>query len=88
MRRPSSSNPLMTALALGLFSQFASAEPQLQAWLDQQVLPLVDLVLYDLKILDAERHHAATGVANDRILDNALLAGAGLGSLVRAGGRR
>ena len=37
----------------------------------QQVLPLVDLVLYDLKILDAERHHAATGVANDRILDNA-----------------
>jgi pyruvate formate lyase activating enzyme len=37
----------------------------------QQVLPLVDLVLYDLKILDADRHQAATCVTNDRILDNA-----------------
>jgi pyruvate formate lyase activating enzyme len=37
----------------------------------EQVLPLVDLVLYDLKILDADRHQAATGVTNDRILDNA-----------------
>jgi pyruvate formate lyase activating enzyme len=37
----------------------------------EQVLPLVDLVLYDLKILDTERHQAATGVGNDRILDNA-----------------
>jgi pyruvate formate lyase activating enzyme len=37
----------------------------------EQVLPLVDLVLYDLKILDAEHHQAATGVDNTRILDNA-----------------
>jgi len=37
----------------------------------ERVLPLVDLVLYDLKILDADRHQAATGVGNGRILDNA-----------------
>ena len=37
----------------------------------ERVLPLVDLVLYDLKILEAERHRAATGVGNERILDNA-----------------
>jgi pyruvate formate lyase activating enzyme len=35
------------------------------------VLPCVELVLYDLKILDAEQHRAATGVDNARILDNA-----------------
>ena len=37
----------------------------------EEVLPLVDLVLYDLKILDADRHQSATGVGNERILDNA-----------------
>jgi len=37
----------------------------------EQVLPLVDLVLYDLKILDGERHRAATGADNARILENA-----------------
>jgi pyruvate formate lyase activating enzyme len=37
----------------------------------EPVLPLVDLVLYDLKILDARHHQAATGVDNTRILDNA-----------------
>jgi pyruvate formate lyase activating enzyme len=36
-----------------------------------QVLPLTDLVLYDLKIFDAGRHRANTGVDNTRILDNA-----------------
>ena len=37
----------------------------------EQVLPLVDLVLYDLKIFDAERHRAGTGVDNRPTLDNA-----------------
>ncbi len=36
----------------------------------EQILPWVDLVLYDLKIIDGERHRAATGLANRRILDN------------------
>jgi pyruvate formate lyase activating enzyme len=31
----------------------------------------VDLVLYDLKIWDSDRHRAATGVDNGRILENA-----------------
>jgi len=37
----------------------------------ERLLPYVDLVLFDLKILDRERHHQATGVYPDRILDNA-----------------
>jgi pyruvate formate lyase activating enzyme len=37
----------------------------------EQVLPSVDLVLLDLKLMDAERHKAATGVSNDIILENA-----------------
>jgi len=37
----------------------------------EQVLPLVDLVLYDLKIWDGQRHRAATGMDNERILENA-----------------
>jgi pyruvate formate lyase activating enzyme len=42
------------------------------AWKNyERVLPWVDLVLYDLKIMDAERHRAATGISNDIILDNA-----------------
>ena len=36
----------------------------------KRVLPLVDLVLYDLKLFDAERHRASTGVDNGRILEN------------------
>jgi len=36
-----------------------------------RVLPWVDLVLYDLKVMDAKRHRAATGVSNDIILKNA-----------------
>lgn len=35
------------------------------------ILPWVDLVLYDLKILDPQRHRAATVVDNRRILENA-----------------
>jgi pyruvate formate lyase activating enzyme len=37
----------------------------------ERVLPLVDLVLYDLKIFDAERHRASTGADNRSILENA-----------------
>jgi pyruvate formate lyase activating enzyme len=37
----------------------------------QRLLPFVDLVLYDLKIMDRERHREATGVYPDRILENA-----------------
>jgi pyruvate formate lyase activating enzyme len=37
----------------------------------KQVLPLVDLVLYDLKIYDANCHQDGTGVDNCTILDNA-----------------
>ncbi|MBN1658936.1 MAG: glycyl-radical enzyme activating protein [Anaerolineae bacterium] len=35
------------------------------------VLPFVDLVLYDLKVHDAARHRAATGVDNAGIVENA-----------------
>ena len=37
----------------------------------ERVLPLVDLVLYDLKILSPDLHRASTGVDNAHILDNA-----------------
>jgi len=37
----------------------------------ERVLPLVGLVLYDLKISDGERHRAGTGVDNRSILENA-----------------
>ncbi len=37
----------------------------------ERVLPWVDLVLYDLKVMDSARHRAATGVPNERILANA-----------------
>lgn len=37
----------------------------------EEVLPGVNLVLYDLKLLDGERHREATGADNARILDNA-----------------
>jgi pyruvate formate lyase activating enzyme len=37
----------------------------------EAVLPLTNLVLYDLKIFDAKLHRAATGAGNGRILDNA-----------------
>jgi len=37
----------------------------------ERVLPWVNLVLYDLKIMDANRHKASTGVDNSLILENA-----------------
>jgi pyruvate formate lyase activating enzyme len=37
----------------------------------ESLLPLVNLVLYDLKLFDGERHRAATGADNARILENA-----------------
>jgi pyruvate formate lyase activating enzyme len=37
----------------------------------ERVLPSVDLVLYDLKIMDPTQHQAATGLSNVRILENA-----------------
>lgn len=35
-----------------------------------KVLPYIDLVLFDLKIMDSEQHLRYTGRPNDRILDN------------------
>jgi pyruvate formate lyase activating enzyme len=37
----------------------------------ERLLPFVDLVLYDLKLIDRERHREGTGVYPDRILENA-----------------
>ncbi len=37
----------------------------------ERLLPYVSLVLFDLKVADRERHHAATGVYPDRIFENA-----------------
>jgi pyruvate formate lyase activating enzyme len=39
-------------------------------WLEQ-LLPWVDMVLLDLKLIDSARHRGATGLPNDMILDNA-----------------
>jgi pyruvate formate lyase activating enzyme len=36
-----------------------------------KILPLVDLVLFDIKHLDPEAHQAFTGVGNEAILENA-----------------
>jgi pyruvate formate lyase activating enzyme len=47
-------------------------------------LPLIDLFLYDLKMLDSSEHERCTGVSNDRILDNfKRLVGAGKEMRVR-----
>ena len=37
----------------------------------ERILPLVDIVFYDLKIFDAEQHKFCTGVDNGLILENA-----------------
>lgn len=37
----------------------------------ERLLPFVDLVLYNLKLMDRERHRLATGVHPDRIQENA-----------------
>lgn len=34
------------------------------------IVPLVDLFLYDLKCIDADKHRRLTGVGNERILEN------------------
>ncbi|MDA8218116.1 MAG: glycyl-radical enzyme activating protein [Dehalococcoidales bacterium] len=36
----------------------------------EEVAPLVDLLLYDLKVMDGDRHRHWTGVSNDLILSN------------------
>ncbi len=36
----------------------------------KDILPLVNMVLYDLKLIDRERHYQFTGVYPERILDN------------------
>ena len=35
------------------------------------ILPVTDLVMMDIKLMDSERHRACTGVPNERILENA-----------------
>jgi len=48
------------------------------------LLPLVDLVLYDLKLYDRERHRASTGADNTLILENARrIAAAGVPMWIR-----
>jgi pyruvate formate lyase activating enzyme len=37
----------------------------------ERILPLLDMVLYDLKIFDMDRHKISTGMHNDHILENA-----------------
>lgn len=50
----------------------------------QCVLPLVDMVLYDLKIFDTRRHQSGTGANNDIILENARrIAAAGMPMWIR-----
>jgi pyruvate formate lyase activating enzyme len=36
----------------------------------ERVLPHVDTVLHDIKLMDSERHKKWTGVGNERILEN------------------
>ena len=36
----------------------------------ERILPWVDLVLLDIKIIDPERHRRATGLSNERVLEN------------------
>jgi pyruvate formate lyase activating enzyme len=50
----------------------------------KELLPFIDLVLYDLKIYDADCHHAGTGVDNCTILENARrIAAAGVPMWIR-----
>ena len=39
------------------------------------ILPVTDLVMMDIKLLDSKRHRECTGVPNERILENALRLG-------------
>jgi pyruvate formate lyase activating enzyme len=36
----------------------------------ENILPLIDLVYFDLKLMSSDRHRESTGAANDRILEN------------------
>ncbi|TFG04777.1 MAG: glycyl-radical enzyme activating protein, partial [Promethearchaeota archaeon] len=38
----------------------------------EMLIPYVDLVLYDLKLMDSEKHKEFTGVPNEKILENAV----------------
>lgn len=38
----------------------------------EQILPFVDLVLLDIKVLDSQKHKEYTGVPNEKILENAI----------------
>ena len=50
----------------------------------ERILPLVDMVLYDLKIFDSGRHRSSTGVENSLILENARrMAAAGIPMWIR-----
>jgi pyruvate formate lyase activating enzyme len=50
----------------------------------EKILPWVDLVLFDLKLMDQERHQQATGISNATILENARrLASAGKSMWIR-----
>ncbi len=52
----------------------------------EQLMPVTDLLLYDLKLMEPMRHHKLTGHDNERILDNAIAAARHLRH--RADGRR
>jgi pyruvate formate lyase activating enzyme len=43
----------------------------------ESILPLVDLVMMDVKMMDSDKHQRATGVPNERILENASRLGQG-----------
>ena len=39
----------------------------------ERLLPYVDLILLDIKLIDSEKHREFTGVPNEKILENAIL---------------
>lgn len=41
----------------------------------ERLLPLVDMILFDLKMIDPNQHRRYTGVTNEQILENAIFAG-------------
>ncbi len=48
------------------------------------LLPLLDLVMADIKLMDGQRHRELTGIGNERILDNAKkLAASGMPYILR-----
>ncbi|HVO69972.1 MAG TPA: glycyl-radical enzyme activating protein, partial [Aggregatilineaceae bacterium] len=70
--QPDFAEALLSGLkAQGLATALDTCGACPQAVLDR-LLPLTDLVLYDLKLMEAERHRAYTGLPNDQILENLL----------------